>query len=211
VLMLVILETINTGFDFSVLFEPLIIRNGQKMAIQVAPKMLSYDSQVSQGVISTAVQIFFAWRIHLISQSNLALGFISVLSFLSLTGAITTTTCVSLIPEYSRFHEFAYGSRTGLAWTDSLITRIIIRRATAFNISSSPMTEILVTVETGVITSFSTILDVALFLNVIGDFCLSKIYTNSLLSALNARSSWNELFDSRRRNVDISFCDVGEK
>jgi len=70
--------------------------------------------------------------------------------------------------------------RTGYAASDDIINRIIR-----------------LSVQTGLITAVSATMDMALFLllkgktwNFIWDLALSKLYSNTLLSTLNARGGW---------------------
>ncbi|KAG6828232.1 hypothetical protein H0H92_008730 [Tricholoma furcatifolium] len=80
--------------------------------------------------------------------------------------------------------------KTGFSGTDDAINRIIR-----------------LTIQTGFITAVFATLDVICFLalphttiNFVWDFALSKLYTNALLSTLNARSSWGKLVDGDGNN-----------
>ncbi|KAF9240380.1 hypothetical protein BU15DRAFT_73974 [Melanogaster broomeanus] len=204
VLYLLFCETLNTGFDIGMMYEPLIIRYATPSATIIAPIMLSADPLMTV-LISSPVQLFIAWRVRVMSGLTLIPAVICFFAFTAFVGGIATTVSVTIINEYTRFHQFdgavitwlassavadvvitvslvwsLWRQRTGIAATDDLISRLIR-----------------LTVQTGLITAISATADVTLFLavkgttlNYIWDFALSKLYSNSLLSTLNARGGW---------------------
>lgn len=83
---------------------------------------------------------------------------------------------VSLVINLSR-------RRTGFSETDDVVNKIIR-----------------MTIQTGCVTTIFALLDIICFLasphsaiNFVWDFALSKLYTNALMSSLNARSMWGNL------------------
>ncbi|KAL0952889.1 hypothetical protein HGRIS_007108 [Hohenbuehelia grisea] len=81
--------------------------------------------------------------------------------------------------------SFLHRHKTGVPRTDDLISKIIR-----------------MTLQTGLITSICAILDVTLILTELDttmfalfDFCVAKLYTNALLSTLNARPRWNKILN----------------
>jgi hypothetical protein len=207
VLYLFIVETMNTGFDVAMMYEPLITNYETSRTTNVAPTLLIADPIVIVA-ISTPVQLFTAWRIKILSESYLPSSIICFFAMTAFVGGVASTVQVALHPVFSGFLGFQwsittwlvssavcdvaiaislalslYNSRTGNSVTDDIINRIIR-----------------LVVQTGAITAISAIADVALFLalprtslNFIWDLPLSKLYTNSLLSTLNARAGWNNL------------------
>ncbi|KAJ7107823.1 hypothetical protein C8R44DRAFT_885221 [Mycena epipterygia] len=90
--------------------------------------------------------------------------------------------------------------------TDTLTGSLVVR---LFNIQPGPtLMAWAVTVQTGSITAITALLDLFVFLfspsttlQFIWDFPLSKLYTNALLSTLNARPWWDEGSSEHTTNV----------
>lgn len=204
---LFVMETFNTGFDIGIMLEPLIIRYGTERATTIAPIMLFADPIVTV-FISSPVQFFIAWRIRIMSKSNVLTAVICVLSLCSFIGGVATTIAVSYIPQFARFQEFDGAVITWLvpaAITDILITISLVcslrRSRTGMKATNDAISRIIrLTVQTGTVTSVSASMDVIFFvgakhtsLNFMWDFALSKLYTNSLISTLNARTGWSNV------------------
>ncbi|CAA7266099.1 unnamed protein product [Cyclocybe aegerita] len=159
-------------------------------------------------LISTSVQFFIAWRIKIISNSLAMPIVIVVLGTCSLIGGVTLTGLVIREREWAAFTKFEPAVITWLgasAVADVLITASL-SWSLASPVSSSAATDdkvtkiIRLTVQTGLVTAIFATLDVVIFvtvkgttLNFLWDFPLSKLYTNALLSTLNARAGWNKL------------------
>ncbi|KAG9311995.1 hypothetical protein JVU11DRAFT_7266 [Chiua virens] len=217
VLYLLFCETLNTGFDIGMMYEPLIVRYGTPEAISIAPIMLSADPLLTV-MISSAVQLFIAWRVKIMSRSSILPVVISFFAITSFVGGVATTISVTIIDEYVHFHKFDGAVVTWLASSaiaDIIITASLVyslwQQRTGFAATDDLINKIIrLTVQTGLITAVSATLDVTLFLvvkvsevflrgphthfirctNYIWDFALSKLYSNSILSTLNARGGW---------------------
>ncbi|KAL0960491.1 hypothetical protein HGRIS_005531 [Hohenbuehelia grisea] len=216
VLYLFVLETANTGFDIGMMYEPLVVRYGTPRATTRVPIMLSLDPIVTV-LISTPVQLFIAWRIKIISKSKVITAAIVFFAVCAFVGGVATTVCVTVIPEYARLQEFHAAVITWLASSaaaDVVITGSLVyslyNRKTGLRATDDVINRIIrLTVQTGMITAISAGADVIIFLavpsttlNFIWDFALSKLYTNSLLSTLNARAGWDHLTgDANQPNV----------
>ncbi|KAJ7635306.1 hypothetical protein FB45DRAFT_911243 [Roridomyces roridus] len=213
---LLVAETANVVFDIGLVYEPLIFRYGTLRVLTISPLMLRPDAAVTVA-ISTPIQLFIAWRVKVLTQKSLIPALISILAIASLAGGISVTVNVSLHPEYADFPNFnpyvitwlsttaacdvclsaaliysLYTRKTGVGPTDRYVDRIIR-----------------LTVQTGSITAVTALLDLLVFLlkpnttlNFIWDFPLSKLYTNALLSTLNARP-WHE--ESPRDTMNVLF------
>ncbi|KAK7443792.1 hypothetical protein VKT23_015573 [Stygiomarasmius scandens] len=92
----------------------------------------------------------------------------------------------------------------------SLVWFLVKYKRESLSVTDSVATKImLLVIQTGVITSVAAIVDVITFkviqksatIQFIWDFSLSKLYTNSLLSMLNARVQWNKLLDAQNDAV----------
>ncbi|KAL4249678.1 hypothetical protein AB1N83_013798 [Pleurotus pulmonarius] len=99
VLYLLFMETLNTGFDIALIYEPLILRYGTEEAVKFVPlsPFTSDDipvipthrlfcpvliaDPVVMALISTPIQLFFAWRVSIITKSKLIVASILFLPF----------------------------------------------------------------------------------------------------------------------------------
>jgi len=204
ILYLFIAETANTGFNIALVYEPLILRFGQQFPLINSPIFLRADGAVTVA-ISTPVQLFMAWRIKVLTGSTLLAAAISFLSLVALGGGIWTTISVSLLPQFHQFSEFRAAPSTWLvssATGDVVITTALVyslsKKKTGFAQMDDYISRImLATVQTGALTAIAALADAVVFLVVqnstlffIWDLSLSKLYTNTILSSLNARNTW---------------------
>ncbi|KAF7422992.1 hypothetical protein PC9H_011156 [Pleurotus ostreatus] len=220
VIYLLVLETFNTGcvmemmYDilvkplgmFLFLFQPVnsliltVLCRHRLRAPPFSAKVPSWD----QVFISTPVQLFMARRICVLSESVIVPIIISVLSFVSLGGGTALSILVTVIPDFSRFNEFYPAVSTWLgasALADLLITGCLLftlqRKRTGMRATDGIINKImLLTIQTGLITTVFAIADLVLAFNFIPDFALSKLYTNTLLASLNARTDYGAILSS---------------
>ncbi|KAJ7453144.1 hypothetical protein FB451DRAFT_672232 [Mycena latifolia] len=212
VLYLFIMETANWVLDVGLIYEPLIIRYGTPEALTVSPILLRPDAIITV-FISTPIQFFFAWRISVITESWIMPMLISMLAIASFGGGAATTTIVTLNPDFASFGSFHAEVNTWLissaacdvVVTSSLVWSLWSRKTNIIAMDSYINKIIRLSVQTGFITAAAALLDMILSivtpgttLNFILDFPLSKLYTNSLISTLNARP-WRE--DISQRDV----------
>ncbi|KAF9072045.1 hypothetical protein BDP27DRAFT_1418407 [Rhodocollybia butyracea] len=238
---LYIMETLNTGFDMGLMFGAI---SCTPEALTRVPIMLSADPIVTV-LISTPVQIFMAWRIKIIRKSSWLMWIIIFSSICSFIGGIANTILITIINEYANIHQFNGSVITGLvstAITDIMITCSLVwslwKSRTNVRATDDAITRIIrceLTVQTGLITALSAILDIILFLaipvspynelirdfqlesiytqnttiNFVWDFALSKLYTNALISTLNARHGWGNLNGPTIPGNSILFQDSG--
>ncbi|KAJ7270385.1 hypothetical protein C8J57DRAFT_307099 [Mycena rebaudengoi] len=200
VLYLFFVETASVVFQVAIIYEPLILRYATERAVIISPKMLPADA-VSIVMVSTPIQLFTAWRISIITGSILFPILISILSIASFAGGMLVTIFVTIRPEYHQFQSFSTQVITWLASSaacDILITVILTyslwSRKTGLAVDSQVNRIIRLTVQTGAITAIAAVMDFAIFLSFpqttlqfIPDFSLSRLYSISLLSTLNAR------------------------
>jgi len=165
-------------------------------------------------LISTPVQLFICWRINILNGSKLITGIIVFFALCSFVGGVAVTTCVTIIPEFTRIQEF---EEAAIIWlSSSAIADIIITLSLVWSLhthktgnseSDSLINKIIrITLQTGALTTTFAILDVLMYVTIknstwqfLWDFPLGKLYTNSLLSTLNARRS--DLDRSAQPNV----------
>ncbi|KAJ7478404.1 hypothetical protein FB451DRAFT_1557078 [Mycena latifolia] len=205
VLYLVIAETANWVCDVGLIYEPLIIRYATLEALTVSPILLRADALLTV-LISTPVQLFIAWRVRVVTRSFVLPAIIILLAIVSFGGGISVTTVVTLHPEFASFPQFKPEVITWLVatsacdvfLTSSLVYSLWIRKTNVISTDSYINKIIRLTVQTGFITAAGALIDMLLYVlipnttyNFMFDFPLSKLYTNSLISTLNARA-WKE-------------------
>ncbi|KAF8141312.1 hypothetical protein EV363DRAFT_9184 [Boletus edulis] len=212
---LLVCETLNTAFDAGVIYEPFIINYGTSRVATHAPKMLATNPLMTV-MISLPVQLFIAWRVKVMSKSNVLPAIISFFAIASFAGGIAVTVGVILIDfQYALFSK-NYGAvitwLTASAAADIIITASLVRsllcKRTGFAVTDDVINRIIrLTIQTGLLTAMTATLDITLFLvlkgknwNFILDLALSKLYSNTILSSLNARGGWKAV-SSVRDNV----------
>ncbi|TFK52444.1 hypothetical protein OE88DRAFT_1657711 [Heliocybe sulcata] len=203
VMVLFIADTLNSVFDCAWIYQSLIVNFGNSPYLASADWVFGTDPAVT-GIISTMVQLFFAWRIWVLTgRMSLALviAFLSIVSGLSGLG---TSIAVGIIPQFVRFQKFQVIVIMWLLTTcicDVAITAVLTwhlrRHKTGFPATDDVVNKIIrLTVQTGMITAIVAIIDLGMFLgsptglHLSFNFPLSKLYTNSLMSTLNSRSGW---------------------
>ncbi|KAF5323763.1 hypothetical protein D9619_012891 [Psilocybe cf. subviscida] len=204
---LFIMETINTVCIIGLLYEPMVLNYGDPVSFQKAPLMLIVDA-ILTVLISTPAQIFVAWRLKIVSGNAVIPVVISLLAIVSLAGGTKLSASVAMNREYMHFNTF---KPTVIVWLassavadffiTSALTWSLFTRKSAVKATDDKVARILrLTIQTGFVTMVFAVVDLGLFvahsnttLNFIPDFALSKLYTNSLLSTLNARAGWNTL------------------
>ncbi|TFK36160.1 hypothetical protein BDQ12DRAFT_634540 [Crucibulum laeve] len=217
VLYLFIVETVNTGCDIAMMYQPLIQQFGQPDAVKFFPTMFAAEPIVIVFV-STPIQLFFAWRIKLLTKSNWLAAVIGFFAFVSMAGGTWTTIGIVKVKLFSRKPELHWPA---LLWflaaciSDILITIVLVvslsKRKTGFVATDDAISKIIrMTVQTGMLTALFAIGDVIFFmtlphtaLNFLWDLALSKLYSNCLLSTLNARESLNDMagYQSQQRHA----------
>ncbi|KAF9488773.1 hypothetical protein BDN71DRAFT_408994 [Pleurotus eryngii] len=213
VIYLLVLETFNTGCVMEMMYDILVkplVRTKPPSGPPKPPMLLSADAIVTV-FISTPVQLFMARRICVLSESVIVPIIILVLSFVSLGGGTALSILVTIIPDFSRFNEFYPAVSTWLgasALADLLITGCLLftlqRKRTGMRATDGIINKImLLTIQTGLITTVFAIADLVLALSIRGkgfnfipDFALSKLYTNTLLASLNARMDYGAILSN---------------
>ncbi|KAJ7908073.1 hypothetical protein B0H13DRAFT_2331740 [Mycena leptocephala] len=190
ILYLLIVETADVVFEIGFIFEPLIIRYGTARALQMTPLFLkpgpamtaSSELHVRRGISVTYL---------VASHDDFAFALSPKFHPFVTTWLSSSTACdviMSAVLIYS-----LYTRKTGTSPTDRYVDRIIR-----------------LTVQTGSITAVTAMVDLLVFLlkppnttlQFIFDLPLSKLYTNALLSTLNARP-WTE--ETAYDNVNALF------
>ncbi|THU99455.1 hypothetical protein K435DRAFT_964410 [Dendrothele bispora CBS 962.96] len=219
VIVLLVLETLNTGIDFAMVYEGLF-KNFGKLDLGIP---LLAANPVVISLISTLVQAYYAWRIRILTKSNILAGTICVLALASFASSIYGTVFTAVHPNWDDHDNSLLISL--IVWlTTSAICDVVIaittRRKDSMGVTQSVVNRIIIlTIQTGVFTFVAAVADVLTFtlvrqgtIQFIWDFSISKLYTNSLLSMLNAREEWSKTLDARNdaENIsNISFAHIG--
>ncbi|KAF5378237.1 hypothetical protein D9757_009155 [Collybiopsis confluens] len=197
-------------------------RSGTAGPMSLFPTLLP-SQPLLETAISAPVQIFYAWRIRVIMKSNWIPVLICMATMSSMAGAFWTSVSVVRARSYINHELVNHGA---LTWTistvgsdmiicASLITSLVRRKSGMKNTDDAINRIVRNTLQTGAITGAFSILDIVLFvalpnstLNFTFDFALPKLYSNALISTLNARAGMvhiainrphdNVLFSSER-------------
>ncbi|KAF4588806.1 hypothetical protein EYR40_010361 [Pleurotus pulmonarius] len=215
---LLVVETANTALDMHIMYEPLILKFGLPDAVKRFPTLFVTEPLVIV-LVSTPIQLFFAWRIYKITRSYWVPAVIFVFSIAALAGGVWTTAKLGIIQLFSRKPElhtpallwFLSASIADICITVALVISLT-RRKTGFSSTDSIIDKIIrMSVQTGGVTAFFAVADVIFFmalphtaLNFIWDLALSKLYSNCLLSTLNARASLLNIPSSGSSNGNMN-------
>ncbi|KAJ7033559.1 hypothetical protein C8F04DRAFT_1104310 [Mycena alexandri] len=213
-------ETANTALDMAMMYEPLILNYGRKPVFFPTVFM---TEPLCVVLVSVPVQLFFAWRIHQLTKSLWVPLIISVFGVASFAGGLWTAIRVQMLREFSKkplLHNSALLWFLAACVADVLITISLVmtlsKKKTGFVATDSVIEKIIrMTIQTGMITALFSILDVVCFMalphyavNFVWDLALSKLYSNCLLSTLNARHKLNNASHGstfqQRRSVVLS-------
>ncbi|KAJ7430456.1 hypothetical protein B0H11DRAFT_2393650, partial [Mycena galericulata] len=165
------------------------------------------------GLVAAIVQIFYSWRIWLLSTNPFLRGMAILITLVALTQGLSAmiTGFISLKkPNPTRPYTPAPRVLAGSLAADIMITAcmtwILVRAKTrTFWASSETMITMLINrvVQSGAVTALSAGVDLALFVGVsdtnfhfVPAYILGKLYTNSLFLTLNLRRPTNRISES---------------
>ncbi|KAI0926841.1 hypothetical protein AcW1_007756 [Taiwanofungus camphoratus] len=203
VALLFLCDTLNCAFDIAFVYIPLVNGFGNVDGLNYASWVFGTDPAMT-SIIAMFVQMFFAWRVKVLTGSTPAVIFIMFCSFCQWCGGIGTSIAVGMIPMFTHFQRFEVIVIIWLAFSavaDSAITTALVwhlrSHKTGFSGTDDVVNRIIrLTVQTGLVTALCAIIDLILFLatpsglHLIFNLPLSKLYTNSLMSSLNSRAGW---------------------
>lgn len=215
VLYLFVIETVNTGCDMAMMYQTLINNFGKADTTKFFPTLLAAEP-ITIVVISTPIQLFFAYRIRLLSKSNWLAGIIAFFATVSLGGGAWSTVRIVKTKVFAHKPELHLPA---LVWllsavvSDVMITVVLVitlnKRRTGFIATDDAIAKIIrMTVQTGLLTSLFAIGDVIFFMtlphtavNFVWDLALTKLYSNCLLSTLNTRAELKESSGPRQLSL----------
>ncbi|EKM79469.1 hypothetical protein AGABI1DRAFT_114029, partial [Agaricus bisporus var. burnettii JB137-S8] len=206
---LFITDTIHTVFTLVYLYDSLIKNFGNVPYLETANWIFSTDPALT-GIIGGAVQAFFSWRVKVLTRNTFLSLFILFCSVISFFMGLATAAAIAFIPKFNEFQRFRI---VVILWlgssciADIVITTTMVlylrRHRTGFSQTDHQVDRIIrVTMHTGLVTALWALVDLLLYLSsssgkhLFFNFCLSKLYTNSLMSSLNSRGGWRYNEDS---------------
>ncbi|KDQ62487.1 hypothetical protein JAAARDRAFT_30386 [Jaapia argillacea MUCL 33604] len=196
-------DMLNVIFDCIWIYQALILNFGNIPYLGVANWVFATDPATT-AIIATMVQLFFAWRVKVLTGNWFIVTIILSFAIASGCGGLGTAIAVGIVPEFIHFQDFRV---IVIVWLIStVVCDVIITASLTWHLKSHrtgfPATDdvvnkiIRLTVQTGMMTAILAIVDLGVYLgNPTGlhlafNFPLSKLYTNSLMSTLNSRSGW---------------------
>ncbi|KAJ3509471.1 hypothetical protein NLJ89_g5208 [Agrocybe chaxingu] len=192
-------DIVNSIFVFIYLYRSLITFFGDEEFLSQADWLFATDPATT-GIIASAVQLFFAWRVFVLTKTWIYAAVIVLLSLAGGISAIITAVEVGRTPKFVDFRNFKSVVIIWLAAEavgDVVITSVLRKHKTGFQRSDMMVDRIIrITVQTGLLTMIVASLDLLFFLidptgtHLLFNFPLAKLYSNSLMSSLNSRRGW---------------------
>ncbi|KZP31556.1 hypothetical protein FIBSPDRAFT_883324 [Athelia psychrophila] len=153
------------------------------------------------GIISCMVQLFFAWRIHIIARRPWLTVLIVFCAFASFCGAFGAGIAILWVKKFSAFDTLL---PVACAWqVSTMVCDIAITVAITYHLrrhkggiqATDRMLDriIQLTLQNGLLTALASLMDLILYLStpkpfhVAFTFLMPKLYANTVLSSLNAR------------------------
>ncbi|KAL1683705.1 hypothetical protein EV122DRAFT_257312 [Schizophyllum commune] len=202
VLFLFVGDTLHTAFTMAYMYISLIKHFGDANYLATATWVFSTDPALT-GIIGGSVQMFFAWRVKLLTGNIIVALIIAVLSVATILCGIATSIGCGIVMYFVEFQKFSVVViiwLVGSSVSDILITASLVfhlrNHKTGFKSTDTRVDKI--------IRCMITCIWAHLLLN----FPLSKLYTNSLMSSLNSRRGWNY---SESRNDTSQPVSTGER
>ncbi|KAJ3539725.1 hypothetical protein NM688_g6324 [Phlebia brevispora] len=200
---LLLADTLNCVFDMWWIYDVLINHFSDPNALKTGNWVFATDPAMV-GIIATMVQLFFAWRVKVLTNRPWVVLLIVVTAFGSIFGGIGTAVAIHYVPEFTEFQKFQV---VVIVWLicavicDSAITLSLTwhlrKHKTGFQDTDDILNKIIrLTVQNGLITALWAIIDLISYLatpsglHLAFNFPLAKLYTNSLMSSLNSRAGW---------------------
>jgi len=161
------------------------------------------DVPLMTAVVSTAVQLFYTWRIYILGHSKILVVVLSSLAVTQGVAGIVVGAQTKLAKNFQEVQADTYDAvllwHIASALCDILITISMMiflsKSRTGFRRTDKILTGLMrVTLETGLITAAAAVVDLVLFLALkhsnyyeIPAYILSKLYSNNLFVLINNR------------------------
>jgi hypothetical protein len=206
VLLLLILEIVQSVLAIAFIYDRLVNNFGNMLA-QATPTPLIQVETLFVGLISMIVQMFFAWRVRVLTGRKWLGWLVTVLAAISgsasfVLSILSWTLSKGFLNQGVILQNMAIVWLVGDTITDSVITVVLVahlqRRRTGFASTDRIIDRVIgVTLQTGLLTAVSAAVNLILYLTtsttadqLMVNIALAKLYSNSLVSSLNVRSDW---------------------
>ncbi|KAF9522101.1 hypothetical protein CPB83DRAFT_864976 [Crepidotus variabilis] len=202
---ILVADIFNTVFDAAYLYETLIINFGNLDAVAKATWLLACEPATT-AIIVFSVQLFFAWRVFMLTQTRVWSVLIMAFALSGVIAGITSAVDVLRFPvlatQSQKFKPVVVIWMASEVAADIISTSILVlylrKHKSGLERSDQIVDELIrFTVQTGLITFIFASLHLAFFLSdesglhLLFNFPICKLYSNSLLSSLNSRFSSN--------------------
>ncbi|KAJ7181003.1 hypothetical protein C8R46DRAFT_1071156 [Mycena filopes] len=197
-------ECSNTALDIAYMYQPLVLEYG---SIPGKLPTVFITQPLCVILVAFPIQLFFIWRIRALTGNQILPVIFALFAALSFGGGIWTMVRVGGAHRWDNVPR-AYNAAT--VWlASSMGTDICIAvclawalrtKKTGFASTDTVVDRIVrMTVQTGVITAVVNILDILSFIflkgktvNFMWNIPLSKLYSNCMMSTLNARAGFKD-------------------
>ncbi|EMD35762.1 hypothetical protein CERSUDRAFT_115713 [Gelatoporia subvermispora B] len=178
---------------------------GNVNALQFSVWSLDLSTAVTTTITSTC-QLFFTMRVWILSRNWIVTALCVILCAVRFSLSLVTTWASFHVKGIAKYEaEFSWSIRAGLgtaAAADATIAIAMVyylsRNRTGIKSTDRLISRLLTfTVETCLLTSTMTVIDVICFATLSNDiflalyFQIAKLYTNALLTSLNLRKTWH--------------------
>ncbi|KAH0582003.1 hypothetical protein H2248_011661 [Termitomyces sp. 'cryptogamus'] len=198
-------DTVHTLFTLLYVYDTLIYHFGDVNYLKTADWVFA-TSPALTGILGGLVQAFFAWRVKILTASKIITISILLCAASSFLMGIATAVVVGIVPQFDEFRTpklqvtvilwLGCSSLANILITGTLVFYLKNHR-TGFVRTNTYIDHLIrLTVQTGLITAIWAFVSLMLFLlsptglYLLFNTPLSKLYTNSLMSSLNARKFW---------------------
>lgn len=201
VLALFTADTMNSIFNIWWLYDCHVLRFGNFESLLRANWLFSTDPAMT-GLIAAMVQLFFAWRVQVLLKKIWLTGIICILAFCVALGGVGSGVAATntLVVDFQKYSWIVTPWLICSAVCDVLITLSLIWKLRRETGAWSPTDDILNqiirhTIQNGLVTSVWSTVDLIVFLadptalHLAFNYPLAKLYTNTALSSLNARTN----------------------
>ncbi|EJC99665.1 uncharacterized protein FOMMEDRAFT_160092 [Fomitiporia mediterranea MF3/22] len=159
------------------------------------------------AIVSAWVQIFYAWRIHILSGRKRIIPCVIIIALAQASGAIAITAVFSSLKDLSELHTVTIYARTILWLAGSVAADAIIAfsmiyllynaKNSGFGHTNKLINRLIrLTIETGLATALTALVELILYqvyqnnnLHLVLSLCLCKVYSNTFMTSLNSRAS----------------------
>lgn len=223
VLVLLAIDTVNTVVNCVYIYQALVQHFGDIPYLGAAPRALVSEPIITTVVPELMVQIFYAWRVRTLTRSWIIASSVIALSLAGAAGGIAAVIKFDINPLAREFVNMIDLKPIIITWlvcaaaADVLISLVLVwflRR----HKNESRKTDMLIdriirlTMQTNVLTAVVAIVDTIVYLadpdgtHFVFNLNLSHLYSNSLMSSLNARPTTSS---SQAHQLEISTFDAG--